>query len=152
LSMKFRFVWIGKTKDKNWRALQEEYLQRLSHFAKFDLTEIKESQSHETKEVEGKRIVEAIPAGAFVVLLDVVGKQFGSDELAKEIEDWQNRSVREIVFIIGGQDGVSDEVAEKANLRLSLSKMTLTHEAARVLVAEQLYRSFTIINNYPYQK
>ena len=150
--MKFRFIWIGKTKDINWRALQEEYLQRLAHFVKFDVTEIKESQPHETKETEGKRLVEAIPANTFVVLLDVIGKQFGSNELAKEIEHWQNRSLREIVFIIGGQDGISDEVAEKANLRLSLSKMTLTHEAARVLLAEQLYRSFTIINNYPYQK
>ncbi len=150
--MKFRFVWIGKTKDKNWRALQDEYLQRLSHFVKFDVTEIRESQPHETRETEGRRIVEAIPANGFVVLLDVIGKQFGSGELAKEIENWQNRSLREIVFVIGGQDGISDEVAEKANLRLSLSKMTLTHEAARVLLAEQIYRSFTIINNYPYQK
>lgn len=150
--MKFRFLWIGKTKDKNWRALQEEYLQRLSHFAKFDVVEIKESQSHENKEIEGKRILEAVPAGAFVVLLNVIGKQFGSEELAKEIEGWQNRSVREITFIIGGQNGVSAEVAEKSDLRLSLSKMTLTHEAARVLLAEQLYRSFTIMNNYPYQK
>ncbi len=150
--MKFRFVWIGKTKDKNWRALQDKYLQRLSHFVKFDVTEIRESQPHETRETEGRRIVGTIPANGFVVLLDVIGKQFGSDELAKEIENWQNRSLREIVFVICGQDGVSDEVAEKANLRLSLSKMTLTHEAARVLLAEQLYRSFTIINNYPYQK
>lgn len=150
--MKFRFVWIGKTKNKNWRALQEEYLQRLSHFAKFDVAEIKESQPHESKETEGKRIIEAIPPGAFVVLLDVIGKQFGSEELAKEIENWQNRSVREIVFIIGGQDGVSADVAENADLRVSLSKMTLTHETARVLLVEQLYRSFTIILNYPYQK
>ncbi|MEP6923245.1 MAG: 23S rRNA (pseudouridine(1915)-N(3))-methyltransferase RlmH [Pyrinomonadaceae bacterium] len=150
--MKFRFLWIGKTKNKNWRALQEEYLQRLSHFAKFEVVEIKESQSHENKEIEGKRILEAIPSGAFVILLDVIGKQFGSEELAKEIEGWQNRSVREIIFVIGGQDGVSAEVEEKSDLRLSLSKMTLTHEAARVLLAEQLYRSFTIINNYPYQK
>ena len=150
--MKFRFIWIGKTKDKNWRALQDEYLQRLSHFVKFDVFEIKESQPHETREIEGKRIVETIPANAFVVLLDVIGKQFSSNELAQEIENWQNRSLREVIFIIGGQDGVSDGVSEKANLRLSLTKMTLTHEAARVLLAEQLYRSFTIINNYPYQK
>lgn len=150
--MKFRFVWIGKTKNKNWRALQEEYLQRLSHFAKFETIEIRESQPHETKEIEGKRILEALPAGGFVILLDVVGKQFDSKQLAGEIETWQNRSLREIVFIIGGQDGISKEVAEKSDLRLSLSKMTLTHEAARVLLAEQLYRSFTIINNYPYQK
>lgn len=150
--MKFRFVWIGKTKDKNWRALQQEYLQRLSHFAKFEISEIKESQSHETKEIEGRRILEAIGVSAFVVLLDVSGKQFSSQELSKTVETWQNRGLREVVFIIGGQDGVSEAVLEKADLRLSLSKMTLTHEAARVLLAEQLYRVFTIILNYPYQK
>lgn len=150
--MRFRFVWIGKTRDKSWLALQTEYLQRLSHFVKFDITEIKESQPHETVETEGKRILENVSASQFVVLLDVAGKQFGSHELASEVEGWQNRGLREIVFIIGGQDGVSKTVAERADLKVSLSKMTLTHEAARVLLAEQLYRSFTIILNYPYQK
>lgn len=150
--MRFRFVWIGKTRNKNWRALQDEYLQRLSHFAKSDINEIKESQPHETAEIEGKRILDNISASAFVVLLDVAGKQFGSHELASEIESWQNRGLREICFVIGGQDGVSKAVAARADLKVSLSKMTLTHEAARVLLAEQLYRSFTIIFNYPYQK
>lgn len=150
--MKFRFVWIGKTKEKNWRALQEEYLQRLSHFARFDITEIRESQSHETKEIEGKRILDVLPQGAFVVLLDVAGKEYSSQELSKEVESWQNRGLREVVFIIGGQDGVSEDVIKKADLRFSLSKLTLTHEAARVLLAEQLYRAFTIISNFPYQK
>jgi 23S rRNA (pseudouridine1915-N3)-methyltransferase len=150
--MKFRFVWIGKTKDKNWRALQEEYLQRLSHFAKFEIAEIKESQPHETKEVEGKRILDALPQNGFVVLLDVIGKEFGSHELSKEVENWQNRGLREVVFVVGGQDGVSEDVARRADLRLSLSKLTLTHEMARVLLAEQLYRCYTILNNYPYQK
>lgn len=151
--MRFRFVWIGKTKDKNWRALQDEYLRRLSHFAKCELTEIRESQPFETKETEGKRILDELgDAGAFVVLLDVAGKNLSSHELAKAVEDWQNRGLRAVAFVIGGQDGVSKAVETRADLRLSLSKMTLTHEAARVLLAEQLYRSFTIILNYPYQK
>lgn len=150
--MRFRFVWIGKTKEKNWRALQQEYLQRLSHFVRYEISEIKESQPHENREIEGKRILEAISPSAFVVLLDVVGKQLSSQELSKEIENWQNRGLREVVFVIGGQDGVSKDVIKKANLRLSLSKLTLTHETARVLLAEQLYRAFTIINNFPYQK
>lgn len=150
--MHFRFVWIGKTKDKNWRVLQEEYLARLAHFVKFAVSEIRESQPHETKEIEGKRILEAVAAAEFVVALDVLGKQIGSDELAKEIENWQNRSVREIAFVIGGQDGISEEVAQRANLKLSLSRMTFTHETARVLLAEQLYRAYTIIRGFPYQK
>lgn len=150
--MKFRFVWVGKTREKNWRALQEEYLQRLSYFAEYSIQEIKESQSHETREIEGKRILDVLPNSALVVLLDVAGRQLTSLELAEKIESWQNQSLREIVFIIGGQNGVSREVAQQADLHLSLSKMTFTHEAARVLLTEQLYRAFTIIKNYPYQK
>ena len=150
--MRFRFVWIGKTKDKNWSALQEEYLARLSHFARVEISEIKESQPHDTKETEGKRILEILPENAFTVLLDVAGKQIGSLELAGEIENWQNRSLKEIVFIIGGQDGVSEAITARANFKLSLSKMTFTHETARVILLEQIYRAFTIIHRFPYQK
>ncbi|MDQ4122980.1 MAG: 23S rRNA (pseudouridine(1915)-N(3))-methyltransferase RlmH [Acidobacteriota bacterium] len=150
--MRFRFVWIGKTKDKNWRALQEEYLSRLSHFARIEISEIKESQPHDTKEIEGKRILDVLPENAFAVLLDVTGKQISSHELAGEIENWQNRSLKEIIFIIGGQDGVSESVTARANLKLSLSKMTFTHETARVVLLEQIYRAFTIIHRFPYQK
>ena len=150
--MRFRFVWIGKTKDKNWRELQDEYLARLSHFARVEISEIKESQPHDTKETEGKRILETLPENAFTVLLDVAGKQIGSRELAGEIENWQNRSLKEIVFIIGGQDGVSEAIITRANFKLSLSKMTFTHETARVILLEQIYRAFTIIHRFPYQK
>jgi 23S rRNA (pseudouridine1915-N3)-methyltransferase len=150
--MKFRFVWIGKTKDKNWRALQEEYFGRVSHFVRCEITEIRESQPHESKEIEGKRILEILPESVFAVLLDVAGKQIASHDLAGEIENWQNRSLKEIAFIIGGQDGVSDSVLQRANLKISLSKMTFTHETARVILLEQIYRAFTIIHRFPYQK
>jgi 23S rRNA (pseudouridine1915-N3)-methyltransferase len=150
--MRLRFVWIGKTRDKNWRALQEDYLARLSHFARFEISELKESQPHETKEMEGKRILEVLPQNAFAVLLDVAGKQIGSHEFAREIESWQNRSLKEIFFIIGGQDGASEAIENRANFKLSLSKMTFTHETARVILLEQIYRAFTIIHRFPYQK
>lgn len=150
--MRFRFVWIGKTKDKNWRALQEEYFGRVAHFVRCEITEIRESQPHEGKETEGKRILEILPQSVFAVLLDVAGKQIASHDLAGEIENWQNRSLREIAFVIGGQDGVSESVSQRANLKLSLSKMTFTHETARVILLEQIYRAFTIIHRFPYQK
>jgi 23S rRNA (pseudouridine1915-N3)-methyltransferase len=150
--MRFRFVWIGKTKDKNWRALQEEYFGRVSHFVRCEISEIRESQPHEGKEIEGKRILEYLPESVFAVLLDVAGKQITSHDLAGEIENWQNRSIREIAFVIGGQDGVSDSVLLRANLKLSLSKMTFTHETARVILLEQIYRAFAIIHRFPYQK
>jgi 23S rRNA (pseudouridine1915-N3)-methyltransferase len=150
--MKFRFIWIGKTKDKNWRALQEEYLQRLSHFVKCEITEIKDSASFETKEIESKRILENLNQKSFVCLLDVKGRSISSHNLAEEIEKWQNRGLKEIVFVIGGAEGVSSEVVERASYSLSLSFLTLTHEMARVVLLEQLYRAYTIIKGFPYQK
>ena len=150
--MKFRFVWIGKTKEKNWRALQDEYLQRLSYFVKFDVAEIRESQAHETKETEGKRILENLNQSTFVCLLDVKGKEISSHQLAEKIENWQNKSVKEIAFVICGQDGASSAVVEEADYSLSLSRLTLTHEMARVVLIEQLYRAYTIIKGFPYQK
>lgn len=150
--MKFRFLWIGKTKDKNWRTLQEEYLQRLSHFVKFEITELKESAAHETKDVEGNRILGNLNQSSFVCLLDVKGSEINSHQLAEKIENWQNRSQKEIVFVICGQDGASSEVVERANYSLSLSRLTLTHEMARVVLVEQLYRAYTIIKGFPYQK
>lgn len=150
--MKFRFVWIGKTKEKNWRALQEEYLQRLSHFVRFEIVEIRESAAYEGVQTESKRILENVNQSHFVCLLDVQGKQISSPELAQTVEIWQNRGFKEIAFVIGGQSGVSEEVVERANYKLSLSGLTLTHEMARVVLAEQLYRAFTIIKGFPYQK
>ena len=150
--MKFRFIWIGKTRDKNWRALQEDYLRRLSHFVRLETAEIKESAPNESNEHEGKRILNALNTASYVVLLDVEGQKISSQELAKELETWQNRGLKEVAFIIGGQDGVSRPVGERADFSLSLSGLTFTHEEARVILLEQLYRAYTIINGYPYQK
>ena len=150
--MKFRFVWVGKTKDKNWRALQEEYLQRLSHFVKCEIVEVKDSAAHEGAEIEGNRILQLLNQNSFVCLLDVKGRSVTSHELAREIEKWQNRGLKEVVFVIGGAEGVSSAVAEKADYSLSLSFLTFTHEMARVVMLEQLYRAYTIIKGFPYQK
>ncbi|MBA2379802.1 MAG: 23S rRNA (pseudouridine(1915)-N(3))-methyltransferase RlmH [Blastocatellia bacterium] len=151
--MKFRFLWLGKTKDKNWRALQEEYLGRLSHFVSCEISELKDSPVADTPETDGKRILAALhQKNVFVVLLDVQGRSVTSHQLAEIIENWQMDARKEIVFIIGGSKGVSSEVAERADLRLSLSFLTFTHEMARVLLLEQLFRGFSIIKGFPYQK
>lgn len=147
--MKFRFVWVGKTKDKNWRALQEEYLARLSHFVKTEIVELKDAGD---KEIEGKRILENLNQSSFVVLLDVKGRSVSSHQLAETIENWQNRGLKEVIFIIGGADGAASAVVERADYSLSLSVLTLTHEMARVVLAEQLYRAYTIIKGFPYQR
>ena len=150
--MKFRFIWIGKTKEKNWKALQDEYLGRLSHFVKCEVVEIRDSASHETKEIEGKRFLELLNQKSFVCVLDVIGKPISSPELAKEVEKWQTRGLKEITFIIGGADGISLDIRKNADFVLSLSFMTFTHEMARVVILEQLYRAYTIVNGFPYQR
>lgn len=147
--MKFRFVWIGKTRDKNWQALQTEYLQRLSHFVKFEIDELRDGG---TKELESKRILEKVNQSQFVCLLDVKGRAVSSHDLAEKIKFWQNQGFKEIAFVIGGAEGVASEVVERADFSLSLSLLTFTHETARVILAEQIYRAFTIIKGFPYQK
>ena len=150
--MKLRFIWIGKTRDKNWKALQEDYLRRLSHFVKCEIVELKESAAHEGPDIEGERILAALNPKTLAVLLDVTGEMVSSPDLAKKIEGWQDRGLKEVSLIIGGANGVSRRVAERADISLSLSFLTLTHEMARVVLAEQLYRAYTIIKGFPYQK
>ena len=150
--MKFNFLWVGKTKDPNWRNLQEEYLRRLGHFVKFSVTEVKDKSRYADVEIEGKRILEKVNQSSFVCLLDIKGRSLSSKKLAVEIEKWQMRGLKEVVFVIGGAEGVSSAVVERANFRLSLSLLTMTHEMARVILIEQIYRAFTIIKGYPYQK
>lgn len=146
--MKILFVRVGKTKNKHWRALEEEYLKRLSYFTKFEIVEIKD----DTRENEGKRISEKVNQSAFVCVLDVKGRSVSSHDLAKMIVNWQNRGLKEIAFVIGGAEGITSEVVETADDSLSLSFLTFTHEAARVILAEQIYRAYTIIKGFPYQK
>ena len=150
--MKFRFIWIGKTKNKNWKALQDEYLKRLSHFVRCEVAEVKDSEKHEGVEIEGKRILEMLNPKTFAVLLDVSGKAISSHQLSAEIDRWQNSGVKEISFVIGGFAGVSREISERADYLLSLSFLTFTHEMARVVLLEQLYRGYSILKGFPYQK
>jgi len=153
--MRLRFIWVGKTKNEHLRALVEDYLGRLRRFVRCDVTELRESADRvasEGIEDEGRRIIGALRSDAYVVLLDVEGREWSSPGLAGEIEKWQTGGRREVAFVIGGHNGVSKEVISRANLRWSLSRLTLTHEMARVVLAEQLYRAYTIIHGLPYQK
>ncbi len=153
--MRLRLIWVGKTKDERLRALAEDYVRRLSRFCRTEVTELREGAGADDRAVlaeEGKRITDALTAGSYVVLLDVEGRQWSSPELATEFERWQNEGRKEVAFVIGGHFGVSEAVRKCANLRWSLSKMTLTHEMARVVLVEQLYRAYTILRGVPYQK
>ena len=155
--MRFRFIWVGKTRNEHLRALVEDYLKRLSRFVRYETLELRESSGGSDDprvclEEEGKRIMGALASDALTVLLDVEGRQWSSPELASEIENWQTQGRREVALILGGHYGVSEEVKRRAEVRWSLSRLTLTHEMARVVLAEQLYRAYTIIRGLPYQK
>ena len=153
--MYLRLIWIGKTKNEHLRALVEDYLARLRRFVRCEVTELRESsagRAREGIEDEGRRIIGALRSDALVVLLDVEGREWSSFDLAGEIERWQTKGHKEVALVIGGHSGVSKEVAARARVRWSLSRLTLTHEMARVLLAEQLYRAYTIIKGLPYQK
>ncbi len=150
--MNFRFIWVGKTRNDHYRALQEDYLRRLSHFIRCEVVEVRDAARAPSPEVEGERILSKLNQSSLVCLLDVPGQPLSSAELAKQIEKWQNSGMKEIAFVIGGANGVSEEVARRADIKLSLSFLTFTHEMARVVLLEQLYRAYAIINSFPYQK
>ena len=152
--MKLRVIWTGKTRDAHLRALIDEYLKRLSHFAKCEISELRESPGNGKAGIDkdSRRITDGLREGAIIVLLDPEGVEWTSTQLAKEIEGWRDTGVKEVTFIVGGPNGVSAELAARAGKRWSLSRLTLTHEMARVVLLEQLYRAYTIIHGLPYQK
>ena len=154
--MRLRVVWVGKTRNEHLRALCDEYLKRLRRFARCEVLEVRESGARAKEagiEDEGERILGGLHQDALIVLLDVAGDEWSSTELAAQLERWQTMgSAKEVAFVIGGHWGVSSGLRERATKRWSLSRLTLTHEMARVLLIEQIYRAYTIIHGLPYQK
>ena len=153
--MRLRLIWTGKTKDAHLRALIESYLKRLSHFARCEISEFRESPSPGKPpgiDKDSKRISDGLREGAVTVLLDPEGTEWTSEQLASEIQRWQDTGTKEVTFIVGGPNGVSRELSARVSKRWSLSRLTLTHEMARLVLLEQLYRAYTIIHGLPYQK
>lgn len=152
--MKFRFIWPGKTKDEHLRALVAEYLKRLQRFVRCEVVETREASGSDSTSVEkeSQRMLEALATSSMTVVLDVEGREWSSHDLAEELRRWENDSVKEIAIVIGGPNGLSGEITNRARKRWSLSRLTVTHEMARVLAVEQLYRAYTINRGLPYQK
>ena len=152
--MKLRFIWPGKTKDERLRSLIEDYSKRLSRFVRCEIVELKESRTRDAASVnkESQRILDAIGDSALAVLLDLNGRDWSSHELARQVQRWETDGTREVAIVIGGPEGISTEVQSRANVRWRLSRLTLTHEMARVLAVEQLYRAYAINRGLPYQK
>ena len=154
--MKITLLVVGRTVDKNIIAGIEEYTRRGQHFTQFSMEIIPELKNArklseaQQKELEGEDILKNINSGDHVVLLDEGGKEFRSTEFASWIEHKQNISTKRLVFVVGGPYGFSQKVYSAANEKLSLSRMTFSHQMIRLLFVEQLYRAYTIINNLPY--
>lgn len=153
--MRLRVIWTGKTRDAHLKALLDDYLKRLSHFVKCEISEFRESPGAEKSigiDKDSKRISDGLHEGAVNILLDPGGVEWTSPQLAKEICSWQQSGTKEVTFIVGGPNGVSAELLARVSKRWSLSRLTLTHEMSRVVLLEQLYRAYTIIHGLPYQR
>ncbi len=159
--MKIRVIAVGKIKEKYIRDGINEYLKRLSRYCSVEIIEVEDEKTQENltnreidiiKDKEGKRILSKISPNSYIISLVIEGKQMSSEELANKIEDLMIEGVNDLTFIIGGSLGLSREVIEKSNLKLSFSKMTFPHQLMRMVLLEQIYRSFRIIRGEPYHK
>lgn len=160
--IKINIICIGKIKDKFYADAVSEYAKRLSAFCKFSVVELAEekirgnnpnpSQIDEVICAEGKRILQKIGTGDYVIAMCIEGKLLSSKELSAVIDRASLNGKSTVDFIIGGSYGLYDEVKKRADLNLSMSRMTFPHQLARVILSEQIYRAFEILSNGKYHK
>ena len=157
--MKITILAVGKLKEKYLRDGVAEYQKRLAPFANLSFIEIaeekmpenfSEAEKEKTLAREGERLLARVPEGSELVVLDVAGTPLSSEELSARLGEWMLAGASHITFLIGGAFGLSPAVRNAARLRLSLSKMTFTHQMARVLLTEQIYRAFKILRGEKY--
>lgn len=154
--MKAALILVGKTTGAHFPQLIDEYADRIKHYIGFDIITIPELRNtknlteQQQKQAEGELILKQLQAGDYLVLLDEHGKEFRSVEFAAWMEKKQQTVSRRLVFAIGGPYGFSQAVYDRAMEKISLSKMTLSHQMVRVVFTEQLYRAMTIIKGEPY--
>ncbi len=159
--MKISILCVGKVKEKFYRDAIDEFSKRLSRYCKLEILEVADEKTpdqasdteiKQIKDKEGERLLKNIKDEAYVICLCIDGKQLDSEELAEKIEGLGIQGTSHIYLVIGGSLGLSDEVIKRANYKLSFSKMTFPHQLMRVILMEQIYRAYRIINNEPYHK
>jgi len=154
--MNIKVLAIGRTDDKQLQQLIDLYVKRLSHYVKFelevipDLKNTKNLSEAQQKEKEGELILKKLTPTDVLILLDENGKQFTSVDFSSYLQKRMNAGIKTLVFVIGGPYGFSETIYAKANGKISLSKMTFSHQMVRLFVVEQIYRAFTILRNEPY--
>jgi len=144
--MKIRLVMLGKTRRAELRAMLDDYVKRIRHFAPVEVSELRNGG-----DAAALRKLK-VDSAATWVLLDAAGKQHTSHEFARWLGGLRDRGTREVVFLCGDDFGFPDEVASTGTVKVSLSPLTMPHELARVVLAEQIYRAFAILANHPYPK
>jgi 23S rRNA (pseudouridine1915-N3)-methyltransferase len=154
--MKIVLITIGKTNEKYLIEGISDYQKRLKHYTNFERIEIaniknaKNFSESELMKKEGELILKQIQNSDHLVLLDDKGKDFTSQKFAQKLQQWMLSGKKRLVFVVGGAYGFSDEIYKRGNEKLSLSKMTFSHQMVRLFFVEQIYRGYTILNNEPY--
>ena len=154
--MKIVLLAIGKTKEQYLIEGISQYQKRLNHYTQFELLEIpniKNANNLSDSELlrkEGELILQQLQTSDHLVLLDDKGKDFTSSKFAEKLQGWMLSSKKRLVFVVGGAYGFSEQVYQRGNEKLSLSKMTFSHQMVRLFFVEQIYRGYTILNNEPY--
>ncbi|WP_188455454.1 23S rRNA (pseudouridine(1915)-N(3))-methyltransferase RlmH [Virgibacillus oceani] len=159
--MKITIVAVGKLKEKYLKQGIQEYLKRLTAYAKVDIVEVadekapenlSEAEENEVKRKEGRRILSTISQDTYVVTLEINGKMLTSEQLSAKMDELATYGKSKVAFVIGGSLGISEDVQKRSDLALSFSKMTFPHQLMRMVLLEQVYRGFRILRGEPYHK
>ena len=143
--MKIRLLMLGKTRREEMRALLEDYVRRIARYAEIEVSELRDGSVSALRKLK-------IEPSATVVLLDAAGKQFTSQQFARWLGDLRDRGARELIFLCGDAEGFPSDLRAGVKQKISLSTLTMPHEFARVVLAEQIYRAFAILAGHPYPK
>lgn len=151
--MRIRLVWVGRTREAPATAWIEDYVQRIARYGSLEILEVKDAAGRGAARAarENRSLLERVSGKGIVVALDEAGEQMTSLALARFLDDARTRG-QDVSFVLGGPEGLPPGLLEAAERRLSLSRLTLTHEMARVLLLEQIYRAFTILGGSPYHR
>ena len=156
--MKIRIISVGKTKEQFWRLAEVKFADRIQRYADLDLVVVRDASLEATrnvglvKKLEAEKIMSKIEPGNFVIALDKDGRHMPSEEFARFIDQKMLHGVKCMAFVVGGPLGLSSDFVSQCQMSLSLSKMTLPHELAKIFLLEQIYRAFTIIKGEKYHK
>ena len=146
--MNITILCVGKLKEKYWTEASAEYRKRLSRYCTVTVEELKE----ENPDAEGQNILKRLKKDTFVITLEIQGKALSSDELSSKLQELGLEGKSDITFVIGGSDGLSEEVSRRSDFKLSFSRMTFPHQMIRIFLLEQIYRSFKIMKGETYHK